>query len=84
MNMSILFVSYVICTETNKYNFEHNGGSLYNMYVIFESRDMYAVECHTRRRLRPPQLACAMHLCSDTRATAEPLILQLQAYILHP
>ena len=36
MNMSILFVSYVICTETNKYNLEPTGGSFQKMDVIIE------------------------------------------------
>jgi hypothetical protein len=39
MDTSLLFVRYVICTEPNKYTFEHNGGSFSNMYVTLEHRD---------------------------------------------
>jgi hypothetical protein len=38
-DMSTLFVRYVICTEPNKYTFEHNGGSFSNVYVTLEHRD---------------------------------------------
>jgi hypothetical protein len=39
MDTSLLFVRYVICTEPNKYTFEHNGGSFSNVYVTLEHRD---------------------------------------------
>jgi hypothetical protein len=39
MDTSFLFLRYVICTEPNKYTFEHNGGSFSNLYVAFEHRD---------------------------------------------
>jgi hypothetical protein len=39
MDTSFLFVRYVICTEPNKYTFEHNGGSFSNVYVTLEHRD---------------------------------------------
>jgi len=38
MDMSILFVRYVICTEANKYSFELVGSSFVDVYVILEPR----------------------------------------------
>jgi hypothetical protein len=89
MDMSVLFVRYVICTETKKYTFELVGSSFVDVYVILEPRIRLQRPQTLRGPHLPPLRRClccnaACKLPAVTRATAEPLILQLQPYIVQP